>query len=127
VTIPPTSIETPFAGEIIRLFPGTHSFAVAGTEENEVETTRAMISAYTTYLLVPASEQQCFFVQRTTYGRARPSGPRLRALPPEQKIWVMPERVDAWFAPNPAPFSEDTYSSGAERIAVRQIRCGSEP
>jgi hypothetical protein len=126
VRVPPTSLETAFAGEILRPWPGTHTLAVTPEGGAPGEPIRALLSAYTSYLYAPASDDQCFWVERTVYGRAKASGPRLRALPPDQRVWVVPDRVDVWFAPSPLP-GDDRWSSGAERVAVRQVRCGSEP
>ncbi len=129
VAIPPTSTETSDGGVVLRLAPGHHVFAVLADDPASKETpppVSASLSTYGNYLFAAASDEQCFFVQRTLYGAA---GARVKkaipeeALPPDRRLWPLPRTIDAVFSPNPPPLPGDRWSTGGERIALRQRRC----
>ncbi|MCS6901680.1 MAG: hypothetical protein RMJ98_18765 [Myxococcales bacterium] len=124
--LPPTSTETPGAGVELRLSPGTHRVTFQTQARVPVEELSLELFPNTRYLLVPGESDQCFWVEHTAYGQALLQGPPLRRLPPEQRLWVLPNEIDAWFFPTPPP-SSDRRSSGGTRTAVRQARCGFDP
>jgi hypothetical protein len=83
----------------------------------------AALSAYGNYLFVAATDEQCFFVQRTSYGSSKPAGRPEIALERGSFFWPIPRTIDAVFSPNPPPLPGDRWSTGGERIALRQRRC----
>lgn len=83
----------------------------------------ALLSTYGSYLFVAATDEQCFFVQRTAYGIAKPAGPPEVALDRASFFWPIPRSIDAVFSPNPPPVAGDKWSTGGERVALRQRRC----
>jgi hypothetical protein len=124
--LPPTSTETPGAGVELRLSPGSHRISIHTRANVPIDELTPVLFANARYLLVPGESDQCFWVEHTAYGQAAPRGPPLRRLPPEQRLWILPDEIDAWFFPTPPP-SSDRRSSGGTRTAVRQARCGFEP
>lgn len=124
--LPPTSTETPGAGEGMRLSPGVHRVVVRG-QAGAVDEMDISLSAGGSYLLAPGDTDQCFWIEHTAYGLAAPQLSPLRLLPREQRLWLIPDEVDAWFFPTPPPSDADRWSSGGTRTAVRQARCGFEP
>jgi hypothetical protein len=83
----------------------------------------AALSPYGNYLFVAATDEQCFFVQRTSYGSNKPGGPPEVALDRGSFFWPIPRTIDAVFSPNPPPVPGDRWSTGGERVALRQRRC----
>lgn len=125
-TIDPTSTETPGAGVELRLTSGFHKLTVQTPEGALVDELNTALTANSSYLLSPGDSDQCFWIEHTAYGQAQPEMPPLRRLVPEQRLWVIPDQVDAWFFPTPPP-SPDKRSSGGTRTAIRQARCGFDP
>jgi len=126
VTLAPTSTESPDAGVELRLSPGFHKLAAFTLAGEPVDELSPNFPPNSSYLLAPGESDQCFWVEHTAYGQAQPELPPLRRLPPEQRLWPVPDEVDAWFFPTP-PASQDRRSSGGTRTAVRQARCGFDP
>jgi hypothetical protein len=124
--IPPSSTETPGAGRSLRLAPGLHKLTFRSASGAPLDELQPDLYPSGHYLVAPGESDQCFWIEHTAYGQAQPQAPPLRKLPPEQRIWALPDEVDAWFFPTPPP-SSDRRSSGGTRTAVRQSRCGFEP
>lgn len=122
----PITSETPEAGVELRLRPGFHHIALVAPSGATVEELDGNLPPHSRYLFAPSDGDQCFWVEHTAYGQALPTLPPSRPLPPEQRLWALPDEVDAWFFPTP-PASSDRRSSGGTRTAVRQARCGFEP
>jgi hypothetical protein len=119
--------ETPDSGTSIRLSAGTHHLRTETPGGLVVDDMDLRVEAFTSYLVAPGHTDQCFFVEHTAYGAAKPRLEPLRELPREERIWALPEIVDAWFVPNPPPSADDKRSSGGVRTAIRQARCGFLP
>ena len=122
----PVTTETPEAGFELRLSPGFHRLVLVTTAGVKLDELEANMPAHSRYLFAPSTSGQCFWVEHTAYGQARPTMPASRPLPPEQRLWLLPDEIDAWFFPTP-PASADRRSSGGHRTAIRQVRCGFEP
>ena len=124
--LPPTTTETPEAGIELRLGTGFHHLVLLNPAGVKVDELDANLPAHSRYLLAPSDSDQCFWVEHTAYGQAQALLPASRALPPEQRLWQLPNEIDAWFFPTP-PASADKRSSGGTRTAIRQARCGFDP
>lgn len=124
--LPPTSTESPGAGLELRLAPGPHAISIRTRGNVPIDELRPELSPNTRYLLAPGESDQCFWIEHTAYGQALPQAPALRLLPPEERLWRLPDEIDAWFFPTPPP-SSDRRSSGGTRTAIRQARCGFDP
>jgi hypothetical protein len=127
VMLPPVSAETPEAGVLFSLSPGEHHLVTRQADGSLVDELDVSLPANSTYLFAPALTDQCFWIEHTAYGQARPTRAPLKLLPREQRIWSMPDDVDAWFFPTPPSSALDRRSSGGTRTAVRQARCGFDP
>lgn len=127
ILLPPVSAETPEAGVVLRLSPGSHKLEALHEDGSSFDRLDVALPAASMYLMAPGMTDQCFWIQHTAYGQAKPTMPPLRLLPREQRIWAVPDEIDAWFFPTPAPSSLDRRSSGGTRTAIRQARCGFEP
>lgn len=126
IAVPPTSTETSDGGVVLRLAPGSHVFRVSQPTGEPPLPLSSTLSTYGNYLFAAATDEQCFFIQRTYYGVASTNAgktPPEEALPPEQRLWVLPRTIDAVFSPNPPPLPGDRWSTGGERVALRQRRC----
>lgn len=125
--VAPTSTETAGGGTVVRLSPGTHRFAVEGANPTAPPDRLGSLSAYGQYLFAASDGDQCFSVERTVYGRGTPSGPPNETLDRAARLWALPASIDAVFSPNPPPLPGDRWSTGGERIALRQRRCDPPP
>jgi hypothetical protein len=127
--VPSTSTETADGGLTLRLSPGTHVLRVKPGSEGGPAPPDVVgaFSPYGNYLFAATTDEQCFFIQRTTYGVGKASGPPETALDPARRLWSLPPLIDAVFSPNPAPSPGDRWSTGGERIALRQRRCEVAP
>lgn len=134
VVVPPTSTETSEGGVVLRLAPGSHAFAVIAEAPGAPvpAPVSASLTTYGNYLFAAATDDQCFFIQRTLYGVAGAAGATAAGtgravpeepLPPERRLWALPRTIDAVFSPNPPPLPGDRWSTGGERVALRQRRC----
>jgi hypothetical protein len=127
IELPPSSVETPRAGVELALPPGEHRFVVRVAGGAKLDERRVTLAPQARYLYAPVDAEQCFWVQTTAYGQVEPSETSTRQLPREQKVWLLPALVDAWFVPNPPPNPDDDWSTGGVRVALRQGRCGFPP
>jgi hypothetical protein len=123
----PVSSETTEAGLALRLGPGWHRLTTLRLSGEEVENFEVHLPAATHHLYAPGSTEQCFWVEHVAYGQAEPRLPARRLLPREQRVWAIPDEIDAWFFPSPPASSVDHRSSGGTRTAIRQSRCGFDP
>lgn len=126
-TIANVAVETPGAGVRIELFAGAHRLTATRAGDGEPEVTEVRLDGGATYLWAPHATEQCFFVEHTAYGRAKPERPPLDALPSAERVWRLPASIDAWFVPTPRPSEADTRSTGGARTVIRQSRCGTTP
>lgn len=121
------AVETPDAGVKVRLWPGRHELIATAADGTRLDVRTERFVAGGTYLYVPASVEQCFWVQHDAYGETRATLPPMAELEAGRPIHHLPGDVDAWFVPNPPPSTVDRRSSGGTRTAVRMARCGLSP
>lgn len=125
-SVEPTSSESPSAGVEVRIPAGEHELAAIGSDGNELHHARVRIQSGRRHLYAPAGVRHCFWLEETRYGRL---GSELGAIDPltgAERFWVLPRRVDTWFAPNPEA-TADRQSSGGVLIALRQAPCTEAP
>ncbi|MEB2321861.1 MAG: hypothetical protein OZ921_05060 [Sorangiineae bacterium] len=127
-TVESTSAESPLAGVELRLPAGRrHLQALSAVDGRVLESAEVFIRAGAEHLWAPASDGYCFWLETTGYGRAAAPGPERRALGGSTRFWVLPLRVDGWFAPSPPPAAADSRSSGGALTALRQAPCAEAP
>jgi hypothetical protein len=122
--VDPTSAESPAAGSEIRVPAGARRLVAKGPA-GPIADARVTLEAGATHLYAPGSDGFCFWLEQDAYGRAEVvSG--IEPLAGDLRLWVLPRRIDTWFAPNP-PATEDRRSSGGSLVALRQARCDHAP
>jgi hypothetical protein len=127
VFLPNVAVETPDAGTRIRLWPGRHELVATAADGTRIDVRTERFVGGGTYLYVPVSTEQCFWVQHDAYGEAKAVLPPLVELEAGRAFYRLPGDIDAWFVPNPPPSTVDRRSSGGTRTAVRMARCGLSP
>lgn len=125
--VQPTSAESSRAGLQTRVAAGLRTLEARTAEGEPREHLQVRFEGGQNHLFAPASPGFCFWLESTSYGRARAPDRPLSALDPEQRFWVLRGPVDSWFAPNPMPGSDDERSTGGVLTALRQGRCGELP
>ncbi len=128
VKVEPSSTENPAAGVEVRLPSGEHELVAQAPDGTVLSRERVRLESGARHLWAPESSGVCFWLEETRYGRADDRGPaRIEALGGAQRFWVLPRRVDSWFAPNPPPTTADSRSTGGVLTALRQARCEQAP
>jgi hypothetical protein len=125
-SVEPTSSESPLAGVEVRIPAGEHDLAAIASDGRELHRARVRIQSGRRHLYAPSGVRHCFWLEETRYGRL---GSELGAIDPltgSARFWVLPRRVDTWFAPNPEPRA-DRQSSGGVLVALRQSPCSEAP
>lgn len=125
-SLEPSSAENPTAGVELRLPSGDHSMTTA-VLGGEAVGTRVTLRSGATHLFAPQSVGQCFWLEETGYGRHGGRGTVVLPLAGADGFWVLPRRVDTWFAPNPPATGPDQRSSGGILVALRQSPCARAP
>jgi len=120
-----SSREDPAAGVELRL-PAGRRRIVTRTRRGEVATNEVLLRSGRLHLFAPGPHEQCFWLETTSYGRLGSAAVERVVLPPDQRFWVLPAAVDAWFVENP-PGPGEGRSSGGQRTALRQGRCRDVP
>lgn len=122
-----TSAESPEAGREFRLGAGERQFTAISDAGDVLFDRTVTLVGGAQHLYAPASPHTCFWLEFTSYGRQKLTGPPRLALPPEAGFWYLKEPVDTWFAPSPLPVEDDDRSSGGRLIALRQSPCSALP
>ena len=125
-SLEPSSTENPTAGVELRLPSGDHTMTTV-VLGGEAVATRVTLRSGATHLFAPQSAGQCFWLEETGYGRHGSRGTVVLPLTGEGGFWVLPRRVDTWFAPNPPAAGPDQRSSGGILVALRQSPCARAP
>lgn len=125
-SVEPTSFESPTAGAEVRMPSGEHELTAEGTA-GTLDASRAHILMGQRHLYAPGSPGYCFWLEATHYGRAASAEPEVTPLAGQGRFWALPETVDTWFSPNPAPALADRRSSGGVLVALRQAPCAQAP
>jgi hypothetical protein len=126
VLVEPTSAESATAGVSLRFPAGEHRLTATDPAGRVVDDATVFVEAGAEHLYAPGSNEVCFWMEATTYGRRKGTVPAPEPLPRERTFWALPRSIDYWFAPSPRP-EEDDRSSGGLSIALRQARCEEEP
>ncbi len=124
--IEPSSTENPTAGVELRLPTGDRLLSTVLADGEAVET-RVTLQSGAAHLFAPNSADQCFWLEETGYGRQASRGTTVHALAGQGRFWVLPRKVDTWFAPNPPASGPDQRSSGGRLVALRQAPCVRAP
>lgn len=120
--VEPSSLESPEAGLRLRVAAGRHRFeARAVADGSSIAAEDVAVDAGGNYLFAPASDEFCFWLESSGYGRSA-GEPSYQPLPPGRRFWRLPDRIDSWFASNPKVGS-DQSSTGGTMVALRQARC----
>lgn len=142
-TISPTSQESSRAGLTLRLPAGRRHLRALHAEALVAEADVTLLAG-AKHLYAPASDGQCFWLERLGYGRGNlapaaaasaarrdsaPAPPRVERVPLRSPVgfWAFDGAVDVWLAPPPEPLLEDARSSGGEVVALRQALCADAP
>jgi hypothetical protein len=78
------------------------------------------------HLFAPASDEYCFWLETSRYGRGGGDTER-RPLAGEERFWVLPDGIDGFFAPPPAPPAVASSLSGGSITVLRQAPCDRAP
>ncbi len=124
--IEPTSAESSAAGIDVRMPAGEHEVSAVGPEGNTVHSARVRVQSGRRHLYVPGGDRYCFWLEEARYGRAGRAEATVEPLTGSARFWVLPRRIDTWFAPNPSP-PADEVSSGGVLLALRQAPCNEAP
>ncbi len=125
-TAEPTSAESPAAGIELRLTAGAHRLEAVSARGAVVHQADVVVRIGRKHLYAPGSDGTCFWLEETHYGRV-PSAPRIEALTGPKRFWALPDPIDSWFLPNPAPDPADQRSTGGVLRALRQAPCRQAP
>jgi hypothetical protein len=123
-SVDPSSSESPRAGRQFRVPAGPHRLSAVTLDGRVLSDEQVSVRPASEHLYAPASSSRCFWLETTNYGRQAAKPTRRQWLAHEPRFWLIPERVDTWFAPNPTPLAEDQRSTGGSLTALRQGRCG---
>jgi hypothetical protein len=126
-SIDPTSAESAAAGVELRLPSGRRNLLAVDPEGRTIADVEVRLESGGRHLFAPGSDGICFWLERTGYGRSGEPTAERTPLKSAERFWVLPPRLDTWFAPNPEPPSRDRRSSGGELLALRQAPCSVAP
>lgn len=122
VTVGVTSLESATAASRITLPVGHHRLEARLSADGELlQAAEVNVDALGLYLFAPGADGHCFWTETSRYGKQR-TEPAKRRLGGKDGFFVLPSRIDTWFAPNP-PTNDDSRSSGGEMVALRHGRC----
>jgi hypothetical protein len=122
VTVGVSSLESADAAVHLTIPAGRHRLEARATAEGELlQAAEVDIDALKQYLFAPGATGQCFWTETVSYGKTQADSEK-RRLGSKDGLFVLPARIDTWFASNP-PNNDDTFSSGGEMVALRHARC----
>jgi hypothetical protein len=137
VAVEPTSNESPAAGALLRVPAGEHSLSVRSTVDGAaLGQVPASFHSGAAYLFAFGSNDTCFWLETTGYGREKLTSRGYQPLPavehfpgqdPVLGLWVLPPDIDTWFAANPVASDSSWPSSGGLLTALRQAPCTEAP
>ncbi len=122
----PSTAESPAAGVEIRVASGRRKIQARAASGEVVHLDVADVVSGAAHLYAPGAVGVCFWLETTAYGR-HGQHRSVAPLEPERRFWVLSERVDTWFSPNPPPEELDARSSGGTLTALRQAPCVEAP
>lgn len=123
----PTSQESPGAGVEVRLPTGTQKLIAEDVAGRIIDDRTVTVEGRVAHLYAPGSDDYCFWLERTPYGRrAASDAGTIEPLPTATRFWALAAPIDTWFAPNPTT-AHDARSSGGRLVALRQSACADAP
>jgi hypothetical protein len=126
-TVEPTSAESPAAGIELRLPAGRRRLVAQPPLGAPVFARDVAVQAGSEHLFAPGSDEHCFWLENSGYGRAKSVDPPIVPLEGSTRFWILPLTIDSWFARNPSPASADDRSTGGVMTALRHARCSEAP
>lgn len=125
-SVDPTSVESPLAGRELEVLAGARLFEVFDPSGAVVAREQVRVLSGKYHLFAPASDAYCFWVETQSYGRDAGDTVR-RPLPREAYFWVLPDGIDAFFAPPAEPGALAETLSGGSVSVLRQAPCAEAP
>lgn len=126
-TLNASAFESLDAVERLRIPAGQRLLEARTMQGTTVSRMRVQIHPGERHLYAPAASEQCFWLERTAYGRVRASETTLEPLPDTGGFWTLSTPIDTWFAPNPRSTPGDVRSTGGVMVALRHSRCVQAP
>jgi hypothetical protein len=126
-SVEPTSAESSAAGVELRIPAGQRALEARDPSGSSRSRAVVVVRAASPHLYAPASEQYCFWIERTGYGRAAGSEDEITLLEADSRFWTLPDEIDSWFSPNPQATADDERSTGGILTALRQAPCSQLP
>lgn len=123
-TVEPGASESPDQGVQLRVPAGERELVALHPDGSVVAKDSVVLRAGQSHLWVPASGEQCFWLETLSYSGSAP--PTVAPLKPA-RFRVVPSEVDGWFAPNPPRSDGELPSSGGALTALRFGRCDDVP
>lgn len=123
--VPSTARESELSGVEFRVPAGERRFQAFDPAGSVVDATTVEVEAGAMHLYAPASNDACFRIETTGFGRRTDQGTSSAPLTGPPYFWVLPsgsEGIDYWFAPAPPP-AADSRSTGGLVRALRQGPC----
>ncbi len=120
-----TSLESQEAGTRLRLAAGTHTVEARSLEGKLLQRTDVRLQGGALHLLKVLGREYCFWLEEDSYGQSAEKR-RYQSLSAGRDFWVIPARIDSWFAANPST-AEDGRSSGGTMTALRHAPCEEAP
>jgi len=126
--VDPTSNESPAGGELVRVPAGAHTLSVfSSVDGSALGSTAVAFQSGAVHLFAIGSDNTCFWLETTGYGREQRATPSYQALPASEHFWILPSGIDTWFAANPPSSATNAHSSGGLLTALRQAPCAEAP
>ena len=117
-----TTRENPLAGMRVRIASGSRHIESRRRDGKLAHESFTQLAAGRAYLYAPAHPADvCFWIERTAFGRSRPSQIDREYLPSNTDFWELPISIDSWFAPALGPKS-DSFTGGVV-TSLRQGDC----
>jgi hypothetical protein len=125
VSLEPAGVDAARVAVELRLPRGEHELTALDARNQVVATLRARLSSGRDHLYAPASNERCFWLELTRYGRDATQV--IVPLVSEARFFALDSDVDAWFAESPEPPGSDRRSSGGTLTVLRQSPCARAP
>lgn len=98
-SVEPTSGESPAAGALLRAPLGLHRLRAVHSDGSVASDVHVKIHIGARHLYAPGAKQDCFYLQRVSYGRSQFEGEPRQTMTSAARFWVVPDEVDLWFTP----------------------------
>lgn len=119
--VEPTSGESPAAGETMRVPSGKHRLRAMYADGSVVSDVSVGMRSGFQHLYAPGAQDDCFHLQRVSYGRSQFEGEEVVAFRSPSRFWVVPNEVDLWFTPSKS--LGDSVTTGGVVSLLRMGQC----